>query len=275
MFDIWDNPVPYRFNVFSEFPGNAFSDSENFIATCAGHEAEVWNHPARLSDEAGDQNPFRMPRYSTLTEGEGGEIVVVGRVQSDPVPPSGGGGRYVPRHPDDGGAGGDEGATNTDFSVTNDDAICQDGAAVNAAAAISSLVNTVGNFEFSGLLVQNSNGTFGLSQNELSTRYSTDSSSFDGLSSYSSSYGIVHNHAFDDSNYNANFLNRYPSSGDWAALDLLVAGGANPNNLSVFILDPFGDLREFSYTDKALYESMTDSQRYADENLPSETQGCS
>jgi hypothetical protein len=33
-------------------------------------------------------------------------------------------------------------------------------------------------------------------------------------------------------------------------------------------------LREFSYADRAMYESMTDEQRKADENLPSETQGC-
>jgi hypothetical protein len=58
-------------------------------------------------------------------------------------------------------------------------------------------------------------------------------------------------------------------------MQVLVEGGADPDNLSVFILDPFGDLREFQYGDRALYEGMTDSQRYQGQSLPPETQGCS
>ena len=43
----------------------------------------------------------------------------------------------------------------------------------------------------------------------------------------------------------------------------------------MFILDPFGTLREFSYSDMNIYESMTDQQRLNGDNLPSETHGCS
>jgi hypothetical protein len=226
-----------------------------------------------------DDDSSMLKLTSASSESDEGEIVVIGYRFSYEA--GGGGGGYglgdlknpaaSPRNPQEDYTI----STNTDFIIPNDDAACQDGAAVNASEAIEGLLGAEGNFEFVGLLVENGDGTFGLSQNEVSTLYDTLNSAFDALSDYSSAYGVVHNHAFNDSNYNENFLNRYPSSGDWDALDILVQGGADPNSLSLFIRDPFGVLREFSYSQKALYEGMTDQERYNGENLPEETQGCS
>ena len=87
-----------------------------------------------------------------------------------------------------------------------------------------------------------------------------------------------HNHPYDHSidGANENCVDRYPSGRDWQALDVLVRGGANAATLSIFILDPFGDLREFRYSDRALYDfGMSRQQRLDGDNLPPETQGCS
>lgn len=172
-----------------------------------------------------------------------------------------------------GGLGERDTSSNTDFSVDEDDAECENGAAINAGAEISGLVLSVGNFEFTGVLAANADGSFGLLNNELSTTYSSTSSTFD-RADFSSALGMVHNHPFNDSDYLSNFQQRYPSDDDWLSLEGLIAGGADPSRLSVFILDPFGDMREFSYADRALYQAMSDTQRGQDENLPPETEGC-
>lgn len=159
---------------------------------------------------------------AATTSGE--EIVVIGqRSAISGASGSGGGGGfggrfYEARMPTDDSNGTSELLPeNTDIVVTNDDAVCQDGAAVQAGQDISNLLQTSGQFEFSGLLVNNFDGTFGLSQNELSTYYSTTSSSFDSLTNFSSAFGVVHNHVYNTSinGVNENFLNRYPSAGDW------------------------------------------------------------
>jgi hypothetical protein len=130
-------------------------------------------------------------------------------------------------------------STNDDFFVNDDDSSCEDGAAVNAASGIAGLIGSAGDYEYVGVLVNNGDGTFGLANNEVSTTFSADSTGFDRLSSYESAFGIIHNHTQDTSNYFNNFINRYPSAGDWDALDILVQGGADPSKLSLFILDPF------------------------------------
>lgn len=164
---------------------------------------------------------------------------------------------------------------NTDYAVTNDDAPCADGVAVNAVDDIENLVANVGPYEFSGLIIKNGDGSFGLSQNEVSTLYDKGISAFDNIGNYSNAYGIVHNHPQNESDYLDNFQQRYPSDGDWSALDFLVSHGANPSNLSLYILDPFGDVREFHYSDKAMYKAMDDGDRAAGDNLPPPVHGCS
>jgi hypothetical protein len=226
---------------------------------------------------SGDETAGFVKRSALSQEGE---LIVVTLVLTAYTTVSGGstGGLDGPRvikTPTDGSSSRD----NVDYTIVDDNAVCQDGAAVNAAQAIDSLLQSTGNYEYSGLLVQNGDGSFGLSQNELSTRFSKTSSSFDTLPSYNSVFGIVHNHVYNTSlsGTNDNFIARYPSAADWQSLQLLAQGpnGANTNNLSLFILDPFGDLREFQYADRALYEGMTNEQRLQGLNLPAETRACS
>jgi hypothetical protein len=50
----------------------------------------------------------------------------------------------------------------------------------------------------------------------------------------------------------------YPSSGDWQemereALAVLQAGG-DPSQLSMYIVDEYGSLRKFEWTDRAIYD---------------------
>ena len=282
-----DVPVS-QFAIGEDFHAHAFSpqqlsnltDHSSFAAPAFVDDLSMF-HPLPHSGSHGDTSGS-MTTAATTSGGE--EIVVIGaRLAVSGASGSGGGGSYTGRlyearmFTDDSGGSSEVLPENTDFLVTNDDATCEDGAAVNAGQDISGLLQTEGQYEFTGLLVQNSDGSFGLSQNEISTNYSATFSSFDSLLNYSSAFGVVHNHVYNTSidHNNDNFLNRYPSAGDWQSLDLLVHGGANPGNLSIFILDPFGTLREFNYSDRSFYESMTDQQRLNGDNLPAETHACS
>lgn len=177
------------------------------------------------------------------------------------------------QYPSGGGGGGE---SNTDIEYTDDNAPCEDGAALKAGTKITELVNTYGKYEFVGVVVRNSDGSFGMANDELSTKWEVGHSTFDDLGDYTHAYGMVHNHPFNSSDYYSNFIQRYPSSADWQSLDRMIAGGANPAHLSVYVLDPFGTMREFKYSDRARYESMTDSQRMqmGGPNLPPATTGC-
>lgn len=126
--------------------------------------------------------------------------------------------------------------------------------------------------------MQNPDGSFGAHSDRAYTNYSTTSVSFGALSDYSSVFGIVHNHVWysGTDNPSINHINRYPSTADWNALAAMISpasgvGGADPANLSVFVIDPWGTVREFKYSDRSKYESMTDAQRINGENLPGET----
>ena len=63
-------------------------------------------------------------------------------------------------------------------------------------------------------------------------------------------------------------FNRYPSEGDWEAAEQLVSLGAPADELSLYIIDSFGELREFKYSDRAIYEDLTQGQKQSGFNLP-------
>jgi C1A family cysteine protease len=132
-------------------------------------------------------------------------------------------------------------------------------------------------WEYGAVIVRNSNGTFGAFNDVFYTSYSTEGVNHpaprDG-----SVVGIVHTHPWD-SNTDENGVNhvaRYPGERDWAQADKLVAeGGADPSKLSVYIVDPWGVVREFRYVDKAMYLSLQPHEKWGDKALPARTQGCS
>lgn len=56
---------------------------------------------------------------------------------------------------------------------------------------------------------------------------------------------------------------------DWVLIGQdLVDRGADPDVLTLGIVDGQGAARLFRYSDRALYQGMTSSQRQAGENLP-------
>lgn len=73
--------------------------------------------------------------------------------------------------------------------------------------------------------------------------------------------GLVHNHpsqVFNTSSYEFD-VNRLPSNGDWNMADQIIGAGADPNTLALYVLGTDGVLREFEYTDKAMYINPTPS----------------
>ncbi len=95
--------------------------------------------------------------------------------------------------------------------------------------------------------------------------------------------GIIHNHPYfaylggvDD--FRSRTLverkeDRYPSGLDWDALDQLFERNSNgdPNfDPSLYLIDPNGVLREFKYSDRAYFESLTAVQKLNGVGLPSE-----
>ncbi|MCY7280620.1 MAG: hypothetical protein LH610_06945 [Sphingomonas bacterium] len=46
----------------------------------------------------------------------------------------------------------------------------------------------------------------------------------------------------------------YPSPDDWDQMDAMIAGGANASTLSFYVIDMNGVVREYNYSDKAIYD---------------------
>lgn len=138
-------------------------------------------------------------------------------------------------------------------------------------------------YEYGATLVRNPDGSVGAHAEGIHTSHSPNYARLSVPTDRSTIVGTVHNHPlatlpshiYGQNNvvfYNAN--QRYPSNQDWDILDAQVLRGADPNNLSVFILDGFGTLREFKYSHKDRYKSQTDQQRVNGEELPDPTNGC-
>ncbi|CAM3856326.1 hypothetical protein [Litorimonas haliclonae] len=80
---------------------------------------------------------------------------------------------------------------------------------------------------------------------------------------------VVHNHPRQGSIYaDINLEYRYPSVDDWAAADATVALGADPNVLTMTVIDPWGDARVFEYSDRNFYLNQGVSSRENGDSLP-------
>lgn len=137
-------------------------------------------------------------------------------------------------------------------------------------------------YEYGAVLVNNPDGSVGAHDGGIHTNFSRTHASLSAPQDRSTIVATVHNHVYASTTSQANGRNtvsynaeqRYPSPQDWDNLEAQVSRGADPNNLSVFILDGFGTLREFKYADKDKYESQTEQQRVNGEDLPEPTSGC-
>lgn len=71
--------------------------------------------------------------------------------------------------------------------------------------------------------------------------------------------GIMHNHPykFYGGSEPIERINQHPSANDWATADNMVARGANPNTLDLYVVDTQGKLRVYQYSDQARYNPPT------------------
>ncbi|MBT2748322.1 MULTISPECIES: hypothetical protein [unclassified Lysobacter] len=75
--------------------------------------------------------------------------------------------------------------------------------------------------------------------------------------------GMIHNHPVSvyGGHPTIEQINRHPSKNDWDTADKLVAAGANPTHLDLFVVDTQGKLRSYRYTDKATFDPPTQYTR--------------
>jgi hypothetical protein len=88
--------------------------------------------------------------------------------------------------------------------------------------------------------------------------------------------GFVHNHPdhyYGQTNYD-DAINRYPSDADWGFAEWMVnggAGGTNGEGFALYQIDTEGNMREFEYKDRAMYQDLTPTQRENGRDLPSKS----
>lgn len=154
---------------------------------------------------------------------------------------------------------------------------CAAAAAEEVSGHIRAQVEGGNNFEFVAVIVKGSDNLYGAYQNGVHTDYTTEFAKSPLPNDKSSIAGIVHNHVWAGTT-SSRAENRYPSDDDWDNLTSLVfpsfGDGANPNELSMFLLDPFGTLREFKYSQKDTFQALSSQQRINGDNLPNQTNGC-
>jgi len=66
--------------------------------------------------------------------------------------------------------------------------------------------------------------------------------------------------------YDQQLINRYPSAGDWNALQEIAnrygqATGNYQLDPSIYLVDAFGALREFKLSDRQFFSAMSDGER--------------
>lgn len=197
---------------------------------------------------------------------ENEDIIVTGRYPPPPppiyFPPSYSPPSYPPSY---GGGGGSYPPTGSVVATHTEDKPCNDGEAVSVAEHIKQIVAQPGtDYENLALLTKTASG-IGVYRDSIYTSYSP---TYVGLnvsnipaSDWANMTGSVHNHPWNSSDYYKNLINRFPSGEDWQFLDKMVANGANPANLSLYLVDPWGEVREYPYSQKDALNAMTDPER--------------
>jgi hypothetical protein len=117
--------------------------------------------------------------------------------------------------------------------------------------------------EFGGIIIGVPGGRFGALNDAI---YSNNDPNKATLPSGAGNdvRGVWHNHVQQGTAHDRG-LARYPSSfaggrGDWSALQSLAEKTGNPNP-SLYLMGPDGVTREFTLSERAYFESLTDAQR--------------
>lgn len=134
--------------------------------------------------------------------------------------------------------------------------------------------------EYGTYIIRQPDGTYGAAHNMI---FSDSSDSYVDLddnipSDPSIIVGMIHNHPGSPSDdYFTNVLLAHPSPDDWASLHALVERhGVSASVASLWMIDAWGNLREFKYSDMEKWKNMSDQEKKDPANLPppSEVQGC-
>jgi hypothetical protein len=231
------------------------------------------------------ENEMRELTFEELQFVSGGEdnveeIVVTGHYPPPPpiyFPPSYSYPSYPPGYY--GGGGSPSVPPSVPAATHTEDKPCQDGAAVSISDHIKQILADPGtDFEYSCYITRNSDGSFGAYKDTIRTNNSTTFSGSGPVDAgdWGNLAGFIHDHPWNASDYWSNYINRYPSAQDWAPLDAIIANnpGVDRSQLSLYLLDPFGTVREYHYADKDMLNNMDDTQRRAGQNLGTEAKPC-
>ncbi len=91
--------------------------------------------------------------------------------------------------------------------------------------------------------------------------------------SHSQVIGFVHNHptySYGGTD-EAVSINSYPSQNDWGFADYMVAkgaGGTGGTGFALYVINPDKELREFHYSDAAVYRNLSTTQKENEIGLP-------
>lgn len=126
--------------------------------------------------------------------------------------------------------------------------------------------------EITGAIVQLSDGSFGISRNELSVFEGVESMVRGIEADLVRLQGDIHNHPRGVPGRDADAAaDRYPSETDWDGVAMLKANRpeVDLSNYTLYIVDHVGDVRAFRYLDRHLYPSNEQrAERKDGVNLP-------
>ena len=166
-------------------------------------------------------------------------------------------------------AGDDEGDSEGDDIINHVDLIgysCEHTAIIQANAIIS-ITDRFDGFdgdhqpEYGVVIVTASDGSFVLGPLVTGQSYHDSNPPGTSLSppsgySWSDVTATIHSHP-DSGNSDIDIRNRAPSDGDWLAADQMVQRGANPAELTLYIVDNTGVIRAFDYKSPAERHATT------------------
>lgn len=131
--------------------------------------------------------------------------------------------------------------------------------------------NSLPPFEYSGTIVVSGRSAT-LRSDRLETSFETNRSptSVSGNPAENSNVlGFVHNHPLYGYDQNLDLQARYPSGEDWAAIGKLVMESGVSTNISIFVIDSRGAVREFKYADRVALEALSSAAKIRGDLLPS------